>query len=157
MVKYYIAIGKLEVHNRIPTVISCDKENQLTIAEFILWSSLSRNIMNKESLGSEFNRRLHINRIFEDISFERTLNRLEMRGLIASGEDYLAVGALYNLVKRLYILPLGKVSIIKRYAAFIYFLLFKDVAFDKCRQYLKKLKLEVLINTPIRKERLKTS
>lgn len=146
MVKYYIAIGKLEVHNRIPTVISCDKENRLTVAEFVLWSSLSRNILNKESLESEFDRRLHINRIFEDISFERTLNRLEMRGLIASGEDYLAVSALYNLVKSLYILPLGKVSIIKRYAAFIYFLLFKGVPFDKCRQYLKKQNYSELDN-----------
>lgn len=146
MVKYYIAIGKLEVHNRIPTVISCGKENQLTVAEFILWTSLSRNILNKESLVNEFNRRLHINRIFEDISFERTLNRLEIRGLVASGEDYLAAGALYNLVKRLYILPLGKVSSIKRYAAFVYFLLFKGVPFDECRQYLKKQNYSELDN-----------
>lgn len=146
MVKYYIAIGKLEVHNKIPVVISWGKENQLTIAEFILWTSLTRNICNKESLESEFNRCLHINRIYDDISFERTLHRLEVRGLITSGEDYLAADALYNLVKRLYILPLGKVSTIKRYAAFIYFLLFKGVPFDKCRQYLKKQKYSELDN-----------
>lgn len=146
MVKYYIALGRLEVHNRIPTIISCEKENRLTVAEFILWTSLSRNILNKESLESEFNRRLHINRIFEDISFEQTLNRLEMRGLAASGEDYLSAGALYNLVKNLYILPLGRVSTIKRYAAFVYFLLFKGVPLDKCRQYLKKQSYSELDN-----------
>lgn len=146
MVKYYIALGRLEVHNRIPTIISCEKENRLTVAEFILWTSLSRNILNKESLESEFNRRLHINRIFEDISFEQTLNRLEMRGLAASGEDYLSAGALYNLVKNLYILPLGRVSTIKRYAAFVYFLLFKGVPLDKCRQCLKKQSYSELDN-----------
>lgn len=137
MVKYYAAIGRLLIHNKIPAVISSDKENHLTVAEFILWSSLSRNIMNKESLESEFNRRLRTSRINDDISFEQTLNRLEMRGLVTSGEDYIAAGALYNLLKGLYILPLGKVNLFKRYAAFLYFLLVKRVPFDRCRQYLK--------------------
>lgn len=146
MVKYYITIGKLEVHNKIPTVISCGKENQLTVAEFILWASLSHNILNKESLESEFNRKLHIHRINTDVSFEQTLNRLILRGLVTAGEDYLAVGALYNLVKSLYILPLGKVSTIKRYAALMYFLLFKGASFNKYRQYLKKQKYSELDN-----------
>ena len=146
MVKYYISIGKLEVHNKIPMVISCGKENQLTIAEFILWTSLSRNILNKESLESKFNRKLHINRINTDVSFEQTLNRLILRGLVTTGEDYLAVGALYNLVKSLYILPLGKISTIKRYAAFMYFVIFKAVPFNKCRQYLLKQKYSELDN-----------
>lgn len=137
MVKYYAAIGRLWIHNKIPAVMSSDKENLLTVAEFILWSSLSRNIMNKESLESEFSRRLRASRINGDISFEQTLNRLEMRGLVTSGEDYIAAGALYNLVKGLYILPLGKVNFLKRYAAFLYFLLVKRVPFDRCRQYLK--------------------
>lgn len=69
-----------------------------------------------------------------------------MRGLVTAGEDYLAVGALYNLVKSLYILPLGKVSTIKRYAALMYFLLFKGASFNKCRQYLKKQKYSELDN-----------
>ena len=93
--------------------------------------------MNKESLESEFNRRLRTSRINDDISFEQTLNRLEMRGLVTSGEDYIAAGALYNLLKEVYILPFGKVDFLKRYAAFLYFLLVKRVPFDRCRRYLK--------------------
>ena len=150
MVKYYTAIGRLVVRNKIPMVISSDKENHLTVAEFILWSSLSRNIMNKESLECEFNRRLRTNQINDDISFEQTLNRLEIRGLVASGKDYLAAGALYNLIKGLYIVPLGKVSPFKRYAAFAYFLLVKGAPFDKCRQYLRNQNYSALDNKIIK-------
>lgn len=146
MVKYYTALGRFEVHNKKPVIVSNGKEHNLCLSEFILWTSLTRNIFNKESLESEFNRCLHINRIYDDISFEKTLHRLEVRGLITSGEDYLAAGALYNLVKGLYILPLGKVSTIKRYAAFVYFLLFKGVPLDKCRQHLKKQNYSELDN-----------
>lgn len=138
MVKYYAALGKFELHGNVPIVISGGDEHRLCLSEFVLWTSLARNIFNKDSLESEFYRCLHINRIYDDISFEKTLNRLEVRGLIASGEDYLAAGALYNLLKDLNVLPVGSISIVKRYILFVYFRFIKRVSKDKCRRYLKK-------------------
>ena len=35
----------------------------------------------------------------------QTLERLKTRGLVASKSDYLAVDALYNLMKELYVVP----------------------------------------------------
>ena len=54
-----------------------------------------------------------------DVSFEQTLTKLKTRDLITSKSDYLAADALYNLVKELYVVPLGTVSGLKRALTFI--------------------------------------
>ncbi len=130
MVEYFVTKGKLEVKKGVPIVISGGEEKALSESELILWTSLHWNLMNKESLETEFNRRLQKYRICSDISFKQTLNRLINRELIAGKSDYLAVDALYNLVKDLYIVPLGTVNGFKRALAFI-LMFIKGVPLDK--------------------------
>ena len=99
MVEYFVTKGKLVVRNNEPLVEAEGETKALTKAEFILWTSLHWNILNKDSLEAEFSRRMKKYRLFADVSFEQTLKRLKTRGLVASKSDYLAVDALYNLVK----------------------------------------------------------
>jgi hypothetical protein len=72
--------------------------------------------------------------MYGDVSFVQTLNRLKTRGLIASNSDYLAVDALYNLMKNLYVVPLGTVNKFKRAMMFLYMFFIQGISLDKCRE-----------------------
>ena len=83
MVEFLVTKGKLVVRNGEPLVVTSGEERALSKSEFILWTSLHWNVMNKESLMLEFDRRMKKYRIDSDTSFEQTLNRLKTRGLVA--------------------------------------------------------------------------
>lgn len=74
---------------------------------------------------------------------EQTLNRLKNRGLVAGKSDYLAVDALYNLVKDLYVVPLGTVNAFKR-AMMFGIMLIEGVPFNKCREAMENFNLNCL-------------
>ena len=133
MVEYFVTKGKLVVRNNEPLVVSEGETKALTKAEFILWTSLHWNILNKDSLKEEFDRRMKKYGLYGDVSFEQTLARLKTRGLVVSKSDYLAVDALYNLVKDLYVVPIGTVNVIKK--AFMFgLMLIKGVPIEKCKE-----------------------
>lgn len=83
MVEFLVTKGKLVVRNSEPLVVIDGKEKAMLKSEFILWTSLHWNLMNKESLMLEFDRRMKKYGIYSDTSFEHTLNRLKSRGLMA--------------------------------------------------------------------------
>lgn len=116
----------------------------LSQAEFILWTSLHWNVMNKESLKAEFDRRMKKYGMYGDVSFEQTLNRLKTRGLVAGKSDYLAVDALYNLVKDLYVVPLGTVNSFNRAMIFLHMFFIQGISFYKCREAMDDLNLNCL-------------
>ena len=143
MVEYFVTKGKMVVRNSEPLVVLDGETKALTKAEFILWTSLHWNILNKDSLKKEFNRRMKKYGLYGDVSFEQTLARLETRGLVASKSDYLAVDALYNLVKDLYVVPLGTVNVIKK--AFMFgLMLIKGVPYEKCVETIENFNLKGL-------------
>ncbi len=102
MVEFLVTKGKLVVRNGEPLIVVDGEEKALSKSEFILWTSLNWKILNKESLEKEFDRRMKKYGIDSEMSFEQTLNRLKTRGLVAGKSDYLAVDALYNLLKDLW-------------------------------------------------------
>ena len=119
------------------------KEKALSQTEFIIWTSLHWNIFDKEALEAEFVKRMKKYHINIDVSFAQPLNRLKTRGLIASNSDYLAVDALYNLVKNLYVVPLGTVNAIKK--AFMFgLMLIKGVPYEKCVETIEDFNLNGL-------------
>lgn len=141
MVEYFVTKGKLVVRNSEPIVVVDGETKALSQVEFILWTSLHWNVMNKESLKAEFERRMRKYRFDLDVSFERTLNGLKEKDLIVSKSDYLAVDALYNLVKDLYVVPLGRVNIFKRALTFVYMYFIKGMPLDKCCAFFENLKV----------------
>ncbi len=110
MITYYTALGRLvtkaENETRIPVVIIDDSEHHMSIDELMIWGSLHWNFLNKEDLQREYENRKQNAHIFNDTSFEQTLNRLEVRGIVKCATDYLAADALYGLVGRLRIKPI---------------------------------------------------
>ena len=143
MVEFLVTKGKLVVRNGEPLIVMDGEEKGVSKSEFILWTSLHWNILNKESLEKEFDRRMKKYGIDSDTSFEQTLNRLKTRELVAGKSDYLAVDALYNLVKDLYVVPLGTVNAFKR-AMMFGIMLIEGVPFNKCREAMEDFNLNCL-------------
>lgn len=143
MVEYFVTKGKLVVRNNEPLVVADGEAKALSQPEFILWTSLHWNILNKASLEEEFSRRMKKYGLYGDVSFEQTLERLKTRDLVASKSDYLAVDALYNLVKELYVVPLGKVNTFKK-AMMFGVMIINGVPFDKCREAMADFNLNYL-------------
>lgn len=144
MVEFLVTKGKLVVRNSEPLVVIDGKEKEMSKSEFILWTSLHWNVLNKESLKAEFARRMRKYNLNADVSFDQTLNRLNTRGLVAGKSDYLAVDALYNLVKDLYVVPLGTVNAFKRAVMFSYMFFIQGIPLDKCRDAMADFNLNYL-------------
>ena len=143
MVEYFVTKGNLAVRNGVPLVVVEGEANELSQVEFVLWTSLHWNVLNKESLKAEFERRMRKYNLNADVSFDQTLNRLNTRGLVAGKSDYLAVDALYNLLKDLYVVPFGTVNVFKK--AFTFILMFiKGVPLYKCREAINYFNLNCL-------------
>ena len=141
MVEYFATKGKLILKNNEPVVFTDGSEKSFLQEELILWTTLHWNFLNKQSLEEAFKTKMKRHHINTDTSFEETLNRLRMRGLIVSKSDYLASDALYNLIKDLYVVPLGTTTILKRMIAFIYLIFIKGMSFHKCKEVAENFKV----------------
>lgn len=135
MVTYYTALGRMmtKVYNgaKIPVIIVDDTEYHMSIDELIIWGALQWSFLDKEALEKEYGRRKAKNRIFNDVSFEQTLNRLEVRGLVVCGTDYLAADALYRLIGTLKIRPI-RIDTMDRLKSMLYLYFIKGVPIKKC-------------------------
>lgn len=135
MVTYYTAIGRMitkeDNGTKIPVIMVEDSEFMMTIDELIVWGSLHWCFMDKESLEKEYSRKKANNRLFNDVSFEQTLNRLVTRGLVVSGTDYLAADALYGLIGTLKIRPV-KFSLANKLRSIFYLYFKKGLTLKEC-------------------------
>ena len=135
MVTYYTALGRMVTKKKdgvqTPIIVIEDSEFEVSVDELILWGTLHWNFSDKEALEKEYSRRKAKNRIFNDTSFEQTLNRLENRGLVVSGTDYLAADALYGLIGKLKIRPI-RFSFVDKIKSMAYLYFVKGLPFTKC-------------------------
>ena len=135
MVTYYTSLGrmvtKIENGTKIPIIVIEDSEYQMSIDELIIWVSLHCNFLVKDALEKEYSRKKTKNRIFNDTSFEQTLRRLETRGLVVSGTDYLAADALYGLIGKLKIRPV-RFALTDKLKSMAYLYFVQGVPFAKC-------------------------
>ena len=135
MVTYYTALGRMvskhEKGIKTPMIIIDDAEYSMDVDELIVWGCLHWNFLDKDTLEKEYSRRKAKYHIFNDISFENTLKRLEVRGLVISGTNYLAVDALYDLVSKLKIRPI-RMSVMDKLRSVAYMYFVKGISFNKC-------------------------
>lgn len=135
MVTYFTALGRLITKEKsgtvIPVVIKDGREYQLNPDELMIWISVHWNFLNQVDFEKEYNRRKNAERVFNDCSFNAVEKRLENRGLIKSGTDYLAADALYNLVSRLKIRPV-RFSVWDKMKSCMYLYFKKGIPFAQC-------------------------
>lgn len=106
----YTAIGTYKINTTgLPTVISGDKEYGLDAYELILWTSLAFRILTYQELRELYYEKQKDLHIMSELDFDHYLNRLLMRRLIVSGQDYTGIDAFYDLIGHLHVksIPCG--------------------------------------------------
>lgn len=112
MLTLYTAIGTLKFQKcsngkSVPIILNNHQEYGLSEHELILWSCLAFQIMQIHELEAAYNHRLNRAGKKPAMSFSHYLNRMILRGLIASGEGMTGVDALYRLLGELHIFPVS--------------------------------------------------
>ena len=112
MVTYYAAMGRyrlerLEGDVRHPVLMLGGQEYYVSVAEFMVWSSLLWNILNRDALQAESARAAAVfDCSMDEELFERTLSRLLFRGLVVSGEGETGAEALQDLIMKTRLVPI---------------------------------------------------
>lgn len=137
MKKLYAAVGIFKLNHKdkreiYPSVILSGNECKLDIQEMSIWASLNWHILSYEQLYAYYKEREEKFDFICSRSFENSLNRLCVRGLIAEGVGDTDEEALYNLISKLYIIPLYQSSLI-RTISFFKLILLHNVPFTKAK------------------------
>ena len=107
----YTAVGIFKLKNQgknnvYPTVILSGKERRLDVQEMMIWSALNWRITDDKQLHTYYSEQKKKSGVVFSRSYTDTLNRLVVRGLVASGRGENDEEALYDLISGLYIIPL---------------------------------------------------
>lgn len=142
MVKLYTTAGIFKLKNAgrnncYPTVVLSDRECSLDMQEMLLWTVMNRRILTYEEIKKLYEKKEKELSFVGSRSFEVTLKRLEMRGLAASGGGKTGYEALYNLLSKLYIIPI-KNNIFVRLYSFLRMRLLFGIPHKKAKSVFKK-------------------
>lgn len=123
MITLYTAVGRYVLRkdsqgNQYPVVITHGNESILDVPEMIIWSSLLWKISTYDELRHEYLEKSRSAQISGQYALDHYLNRLQQRGLVVSGKDYVGIDAVYNLISRLYVIPMTD-SMLAKITAFI--------------------------------------
>ena len=107
----YTAVGIFKLKNQgknnvYPTVILSGNECRLDVQEMMIWSALNWRITDDKKLYTYYSEQAKKSGVVFSRSYTDTLNRLIVRGLVASGRGENGEEALYDLISGLYIIPL---------------------------------------------------
>ena len=110
---YYTAVGRfVKRHdpdgNLYPAVYVNQQEHLLDLQEMAVWTALNWRLADLRQLERKYDllaRELHL---LEPRTLENCLNRLEVRGLAASGTGESDLEALYDLLGGLYVVPISE-------------------------------------------------
>lgn len=111
MKELYTAVGIFKLKNQgknnvYPTVILSGNECRLDVQEMMIWSALNWRITDEKQLHTYYSEQEKKSGVVFSRSYTDTLNRLIVRGLVASGRGENGEEALYDLISGLYIIPL---------------------------------------------------
>lgn len=123
MITLYTAVGRYVLRKddqgkQYPVVITHGNESILDIPEMIIWSSLLWKVSTYDELRGEYLEKSRSSQVSGQYALDHYLNRLQQRGLIVSGMDYVGIDAVYNLLSRLYVIPMTD-SLLAKIGAFI--------------------------------------
>ena len=138
MITYYTSLGRMVTKNyngiKTPVIIVNDSEYELNIDEMIIWGSLHWTFLNKYDLEKEYTKRKENAHIFDDSSFDGTLERLLVRNLVTAGTNYIAADALYDLVGNLKIRPV-QIFYSDKIKSCLYMYFYKRCSAKACIRY----------------------
>ena len=118
MKELYTAVGIFKLKNQgknnvYPTVNLSGNECRLDVQEMMIWSALNWRITDDKKLYTYYSEQEKKSGVVFSRSYTDTLNRLIVRGLVASGRGENGEEALYDLISGLYIIPLYQSPLIR--------------------------------------------
>lgn len=90
-----------------PVIIVCEKEYEVDVQEFMLWSILNWRILREEEIGSYYEKMANNTSVTIHRSWQDCVQRLLVRGLIVAGTGDTEYDALYDLLACRFIVPIG--------------------------------------------------
>ena len=90
-----------------PVIIVCEKEYEVDVQEFMLWSILNWRILREEEIGSFYEKMASSTNVTIHRSWQDCVQRLLVRGLIVAGTGDTEYDALYDLLACRFIIPIG--------------------------------------------------
>lgn len=90
-----------------PVIIVCEKEYEVDVQEFMLWSILNWRILREEEIGSYYEKMANNTNVTVHRSWQDCVQRLLVRGLIVAGTGDTEYDALYDLLACRFIFPIG--------------------------------------------------
>ena len=84
-----------------PVIIVCEKEHEVDVQEFMLWSILNWRILREEEIGSYYEKMANNTSVTIHRSWQDCVQRLLVRGLIVAGTGDTEYDALYDELKGL--------------------------------------------------------
>lgn len=140
--KLYTAIGKFKLNHcadgiRCPLVTVGKREYILDMQEMMLWTILNWRILSDEEIGILYERKVDETGFMDHRNYVECLKRLVQRGLVAQGQGYNSIDALYDLLSELYIIPISE-NIFLRIISFIKFTLFSKIPFSSAKKLFSK-------------------
>ncbi len=139
---YYTAIGhfrrKTDQQGRTyPVIIVNRQEYPVDIQEMTIWTALSWRLLTERQLQAKYDQLTRGGEPPARRTVETCLNRLETRGLVASGSGRTDFDALYDLMGGLYVVPLSE-SVPLRLLTFLKMTVYRGVPFAKARQVFRR-------------------
>ena len=90
-----------------PVIIVCEKEYEVDVQEFMLWSILNWRILREEEIGSYYEKMASNTNVTIHRSWQDCVQRLLVRGLLVVGTGDTKYDALYDLLSCRFIIPIG--------------------------------------------------
>lgn len=145
MITYYTAVGRFEKRNnnnkeQFPVVIVNHQEYMVSIPEMIIWTMCNWRFLKCSQIQKIFGDKLQQCNINEYTSCKEYIDRLILRGLIVAGIGDSDSDALYDLICRLYVIPINS-SLHTKIIAFFKFTLRDGISIFKAFSIFKKQQL----------------
>ena len=139
---YYTAVGNFRRKRdssgqTYPVIIVNRKEYMVDRQEMALWTCLNWRIANMEQAREHYEKLEQSLYPYITRTLENCLKRLEVRGLVVSGNGDTGFEALYDLLGGLYVIPISE-SIPLRVMTFLKMVLLEGVAVSKARQLFQR-------------------
>ena len=90
-----------------PVIIVCEKEYEVDVQEFMVWSILNWRILREEEIGSYYEKMANHTNVTIHRSWQDCVQRLLVRGLIVVGTGDTEYDALYDLLACRFIIPIS--------------------------------------------------
>ena len=90
-----------------PVIIVCEKEYEVDVQEFMLWSILNWRILREDAIGSYYEKMVSNTNVTIHRSWQDCVQRLLVRGLIVASTGETEYDALYDLLACRFIIPIG--------------------------------------------------